>query len=143
MAVTSDIFLLKMELSTMTTKHMLAAAFAALVLTSSTVTAANAGTVTYWGPHGAAVVHTPAPWCCYGHGTPGAAVAGLAVGTAIGAAAASAHPVYPTPYPYPGASPYVVAPAYVVPRPVIYAPAPVVVAPPPVIYAYPPGYYRW
>lgn len=84
----------------------------------------NTATFNHWGGgyygHGY-YGHWP---CCYSGGAVAAAgIAGLAVGTAVGVAAAS-HP------------------AYVAPPPVVYAaPPPVVYAPPPVVYAPPPTYY--
>jgi hypothetical protein len=84
---------------------------------------AYAGTWTYTGPHGAVVNHWgPGPhyWgsgpCCYGGAVAAGAIAGLAVGTVVGAAAAS-------------------RPVYVAPPPVVYAPPPVVYAPGPYYYA--------
>lgn len=86
---------------------------------------AHAGGWSYTGPHGGTATFShwggPGYWgrgpCCYGYGAGAAAVAGLAVGTAVGVAAAS-------------------RPAY----PVYAAPPPVVYAAPPVVYA-PGGYY--
>lgn len=85
----------------------------------------------YTGPHGAVVQHWgPGPYhpCCgYSGGAVAAgAVAGLATGVAIGAAA------HPAPPPQ----------VYVAPAPVVVAPPPVVVAPPPrPVYAVPGAYY--
>jgi hypothetical protein len=74
------------------------------------------------GPHGGWVhgggwYHGGWRGCCWGGG---AVAAGLAVGTAVGVAAAS-------------------RPAYVTPAPVYVPPRAVYVAPPPVVYG--PGYY--
>lgn len=94
---------------------------------AAAVSPAYARDWTYTGPHGATVTHWgwgpgPRHWgpgpCCYGGRVAVGAVAGLAVGTAVGVAAA-ARPV---------------------PPPVVYAPPPVVYAAPPVVYA-PGGYY--
>jgi len=111
-----------------------------LILTGGTATAyvspAHAQGAAYWGPHGAAVTHSGPPGnhfygggpCCYRHHSAGAAaVAGLAVGAAIGIAS---RPAYRAP-------PVV---AYVAP-PVVYAAPPVIYTAPPVVYA--PGAYYY
>jgi hypothetical protein len=98
-----------------------------LVLTSLLVAGAAAAAVspadargwTYTGPHGATITHWGSGPCCYRGGVAVGAIAGFAVGTAVGVAAA-ARPVLPPP--------------------VVYAPPPVVYAPP-VIYA--PGAYYY
>jgi hypothetical protein len=111
----------------------------AVVLSAVTLAAiagpAHAGGWSYTGPRGHSATfnhwggggyyghgyygHGP---CCYRGGAVAAAgVAGLAVGAAVGVAAAS-HPAYPV---------------YVAPPPVVYA------APPPVVYAAPPPAYYY
>ena len=107
--------------------------FALLIAGTTTTYAffADAQGAAYWGPHGAAIVHSGPPGgrfygggsCCYRHhGAAAAAIAGLAVGTAVGIAS---------------------RPVYRAPQVVGYAAPPVIYASPPVVYAAPvnPYYY--
>lgn len=104
-----------------------------ILLTAGTATTyvfpARAQGAAYWGPHGAAIIHSGPPGghyygggsCCYRHhSTAAAAVAGLAVGAAVGIAS---------------------RPAYSAPPVVAYVAPPVVYAAPPVVYA--PGAYYY
>ncbi|HUC18501.1 MAG TPA: hypothetical protein VMA37_12540 [Acetobacteraceae bacterium] len=95
----------------------------ASILCAGTAVAAVPAHAWYGGPY-------YRPPCCYGGAVAAGAVAGLAVGTAIGVAAAS-HPAYVVP------PPVVYAPA----PPVVYAPPPVVYPPPHVVYVPPPVVY--
>ena len=104
-----------------------------LLLTAGTTTTyvscAHAQGAAYWGPHGAAIIHSGPPGghpygggsCCYRHhSAAAAAIAGLAVGTAVGIAS---------------------RPAYRAPQVVGYVAPPVIYAAPPVVYA--PGAYYY